>query len=369
MKVQRIRLPESSQMSWLLLGDDWMPVEPVSRYIRYLENLQRSPNTIRSYLGHLKLYWEFLSDSHRDWQSVQLDDLAEFIHWLRYPLPKIMPLQPQTAVRTESTVNQALSVVYQFYEFYRRLGVAVALGTDRKALGSGAYKPFLFGIAAQPRMRAKLIKLKEPRHLPCCLTAQQVRQLTEACQRLRDQFLICLLYETGMRIGEALGLRHSDLISEGRNEIHVIPRTDNGNGARGKSKQERIIHVSQDLLRLYSCYLIEEYPETDCDYVFVNIWEGKVGHPLSMSTVNSLFQRLSQKTAFKVHPHLLRHTHATELIRAGWNLAYVQKRLGHASIQTTLDTYVHLLDEDLRAAFTTFHQEAHPHDIPPPPTS
>lgn len=346
-----------------------MPVEPVSRYIRYLENLQRSPNTIRSYLGHLKLYWEFLSGSHRDWQSVRLDDLAEFIHWLRHPLPRITPLQPQTAVRTESTVNQALSVVYQFYEFHRHLGIAVALSTDRKAVGSGAYKPFLFGIAAQQRVRAKLIKLKQPRRLPNCLTTEQLRQIVDACHRLRDQFLICLLYETGMRIGEALGLRHSDLMSEGRNEIHVIPRADNGNGARGKRKQERIIHVSQDLMRLYSRYLIEEYPEADSDYVLVNIWEGKVGYPLSVNTVNSLCQRLSQKTTLKVHPHLLRHTHATELIRAGWNLAYVQKRLGHASIQTTIDTYVHLLDEDLRAAFTKFHQEAHPHDIPPPPTS
>lgn len=56
---------------------------------------------------------------------------------------------------------------------------------------------------------------------------------------------------------------------------------------------------------------------------------------------------MSEKTEIKVNPHLLRHTHATELIRSGWNMTYVQKRLGHADIQTTINTYVHLTDSDL----------------------
>ncbi len=83
---------------------------------------------------------------------------------------------------------------------------------------------------------------------------------------------------------------------------------------------------------------------------------GKVGTPLSYKTVDSLFRRLSKKISIKVNPHLLRHTHATELIRAGWDMSYVQKRLGHADIQTTVNTYVHLTDEDLNSAYQKYLQ-------------
>ncbi|MHC5830096.1 MAG: tyrosine-type recombinase/integrase, partial [Nostoc sp.] len=55
-------------------------------------------------------------------------------------------------------------------------------------------------------------------------------------------------------------------------------------------------------------------------------------------------------------PHLLRHTHATELIKSGWEMTYVQKRLGHTDIQTTVNTYVHLLDEDLKSAYKEYLQ-------------
>jgi len=75
--------------------------------------------------------------------------------------------------------------------------------------------------------------------------------------------------------------------------------------------------------------------------------KGEIGTPLKYKTVDSLFRRLSKKMNTKVTPHLLRHTHATELIRAGWDMAYVQKRLGHKDIQTTINTYIHLTDKDL----------------------
>ena len=69
-----------------------------------------------------------------------------------------------------------------------------------------------------------------------------------------------------------------------------------------------------------------------------------------------MFERLSKRTGIEVTPHLLRHTHATELIRAGWDMAYVQKRLGHTDIQTTINTYVHLLSADLHKAYKEYLQ-------------
>jgi len=107
-------------------------------------------------------------------------------------------------------------------------------------------------------------------------------------------------------------------------------------------------------MKLYSNYLIEEYPE-DSDYVFVNCWDGEIGQPLEYGATNGLFKRLAKKTGIKASPHLMRHSHATELIRAGWDMAHVQKRLGHANIQTTINTYVHLTDDTTRISkvFTT----------------
>ncbi|MUG91616.1 tyrosine-type recombinase/integrase [Scytonema sp. UIC 10036] len=52
--------------------------------------------------------------------------------------------------------------------------------------------------------------------------------------------------------------------------------------------------------------------------------------------------------------YVLHNTFATELIKSGWDMSYVQKRLGHASIQTTVNTYVHLLDEDLREEYEKY---------------
>jgi integrase len=145
------------------------------------------------------------------------------------------------------------------------------------------------------------------------------------------------------------------------NAVKVIPRTDNMNYVRAKGGMERIVHVSKELMQWYSAYLIDEYPEDlDCDFVFVVIkapGRGEIGNPISYKTVNSLFRRLSKKTGIQLTPHLLRHTHATELIRAGWDLAHVQNRLGHADIQTTINTYIHLSDEEMMEEYKKYISE------------
>lgn len=359
MKVQRVRLPEDGKVTWMVLGDDLLPVEPIQKYLSYLENLEKSPNTILSYAHHLKLFWEFLSDSSLDWKDVPLEKRAEFIQWLRSPDPKVISLQPQEAKRTERTVNTIMSAVYSFYEFHERIGEAEIVNAYKYQYQSKRkYKSLLHHINKSKPVQKKLLKLKELKTFPGTLSTEQVKQLIEACNRIRDKFLICLLYETGLRIGEALGLRHEDIQSMGKSEIHVVRRENNFNHARSKSATGRVIHVDKELMSLYSDYLIEEYPDDiDCDYVFVNIWEGQRGYPMTYAAVDSLFRRLRKKTEVNVNPHLLRHTHATELIRAGWNMAYVQKRLGHSSVQTTINTYVHLTDDDIRQEYEKYLQK------------
>lgn len=356
MRVQRVRLPTDGKVTWMVLGDDLLPVEPIQKYLSYIENLQKSPNTIQSYAYHLKLFWEFLRDSRLDWKDLPLEKRAEFIHWLRSPDPRVVYLQQQQARRTERTINTIMAAVYSFYEFQEQIGATETVDTYHYQYQSKRkYKSLLHHINKSKPVKQKLLKLKEPKAFPGTLSREQVKQLIEACNRIRDKFLICLLYETGVRIGEALGLRHEDIQSMGKSEIHVVPRNDNFNHARSKSGTQRVIHTLQELMSLYSEYLIEEYPDDiDCDYVFVNIWEGQRGSPMTYAAVDSLFRRLRKKTRINVNPHLLRHTHATELIRAGWNMAHVQRRLGHADVQTTINTYVHLTGDDMRDEYAKY---------------
>ena len=110
-------------------------------------------------------------------------------------------------------------------------------------------------------------------------------------------------------------------------------------------------------MELYADYLAHEYQEATHDYVFVNWWGGRIGAPMTYPTVIDLFRKLSARTGLHATPHMFRHTHATDLLRAGWDRAYVQRRLGHAQIQTTVNTYAHLSSGDLGSMFARYQKE------------
>src|SRR5664280_1139305 len=151
----------------------------------------------------------------------------------------------------------------------------------------------------------------------------------------------------GMRIGEALGLRHEDLnIAEPR--VSIVAR-DNDNRARAKGGRSRFIPASGELIRLYADYLNGEYGPLDSDYVFVNLWGRPHGRPLTYPAVYDLVGRLRRRTGIGFGPHWFRHTYATWLLRRGAGMESVKELLGHASITTTVDTYGHLTIEDARA--------------------
>ncbi len=64
MKLQKAKLLDG-RVAWMVLNDDYLPIEPIQKYLRYLDNLSRSPNTIVSYARDLKLYWEFLGATRK----------------------------------------------------------------------------------------------------------------------------------------------------------------------------------------------------------------------------------------------------------------------------------------------------------------
>ena len=85
MLVQRVVMPVSSLESWTVLGDGGGPVEPIERYLAYLTDIERSPNTVKAYAHDLKDWFDFLDVRGLDWREVRLEDLGEFVAWLRVP--------------------------------------------------------------------------------------------------------------------------------------------------------------------------------------------------------------------------------------------------------------------------------------------
>ncbi|WP_078369902.1 tyrosine-type recombinase/integrase, partial [Staphylococcus aureus] len=127
-----------------------------------------------------------------------------------------------------------------------------------------------------------------------------------------------LMYEGGLRIGEVLSLRLEDIVTWD-NQIHLTPRDVNVNEAYIKLRKERTIHVSKELMSLYTDYLIYEYSEElEHDYVFISLKEGYFGKPLKYQSVLDLVRRIVKRTGIEFTSHMLRHTHATQLIREGW---------------------------------------------------
>jgi len=89
----------------------------------------------------------------------------------------------------------------------------------------------------------------------------------------------------------------------------VAPSWRNDNRARAKAGRSRTIPASAELMRLYADYLNAQYGGLDSDYVFVNLWGGPHGHPLSYPAVYDLVRRLRGRTGIGFGPHQFRHTY------------------------------------------------------------
>lgn len=353
MRVQKVLTPELASESWTLLGGDLRPVDPVESFLAYLTAIERSPNTVKAYAHDLKDWWTYLDGRGLGWKSVDLEAVAAFVAWLRLP-----PVARSGAVAalptvehhcTASSVNRKLAAVSAFYEFHARSGIEVAdlLVTMRPAgrhrSSATSYKPFLQHLASGRPERTRTIKLKSGRRHPRVLTTVQVQKILDGCGHLRDRLLFALLLDTGVRIGEALGLRHDD-IAIAEKQVTVVPRQ-NDNRARAKAGR---IPASAELMRLYSDYLHREYGALDSDYVFVNLFAEPHGRPWAYPAVYDLVRRLRKTTGLVFEPHQYRHTYATWLLRRGAGMDNVKELVGHASISTTIDTYGHLTVEDAR---------------------
>jgi site-specific recombinase XerD len=347
-------MPASRVPSWTVLGDDGSPVEPIERYLAYLTAIERSPNTVRSYAFDLKDYFTFLACRGLDWQRVRLEDVGEFVAWLRLPPAGrrgAAAVLPSVAAQVSgSTINRKLAAVSAFYQHQARHGaevgeLLVAWGPPGRR---GGWKPFLHHVSKGEPQRRRAVVVRSGKKVPRVLTVAETQAILDACEHLRDRFLFAVLHEGGLRVGEALGLRHKDIAAAER-QLLVCPRV-NDNGARSKSGQSRVVPVGSGLVWLWADYLATEYQDVDSDYLFVNLFAEPRGRAMSYPAVYDLVRRLRKRTGIDFDPHWFRHSMATRLLRDGAPVEVVSALLGHASVATTLAVYGHLSAEDARKA-------------------
>jgi integrase/recombinase XerD len=352
-RVQRVVMPNGAE-SWTVLGPDGDAVPPVEAFLAHLQALNRSPMTVRTYAVSLKLWLEFLARVEVGVDAARVEHVSRFVAWLRAPAENVIVLEGGQGRCSPVTVNRHLAALFCFYDYRARNGVVLAQSlVDWRRSNRGGYRPFLHHVTAGRPTPTRPLRLRQARRLPRTLTGEQIIALVEACEHLRDRFLLVLLAETGMRVGQALGLRHADFVSH-RRELRIVPRQDNVNGARAKTLDTATIPISAGLVRLYSAYMFAEYGERDCDYIFVNLFAAPIGKPLRYQAVHKLVARLQARTGIEFTLHMLRHSRATDLLRAGVNVEVVARLLTHRSSTTTSQTYIHLNVEDVRAELTRY---------------
>jgi integrase/recombinase XerD len=129
MHVQQVAVPASPAGSWTVLGDDGVPVEPVERFLAYLTDIERSPNTVKAYAHDLKDYWGFLAHRGLDWREVRLEDIGEYVAWLRLPpagRDGVVAVLPSAGSHVGAvTINRKLAALAAFYQHQVRQGVDV----------------------------------------------------------------------------------------------------------------------------------------------------------------------------------------------------------------------------------------------------
>lgn len=351
---------QAQEIRYVVIDHTGAMVEPIVRYLKYLDRIGIARNTLRSYATSLRLYWEFLAQEQLNWQQITLDDLSRFVLWLKLPSGslRVLPAHPVEQARSNRTINHTLTVVRGFYDYQWRMEeVSTNLkDTTTTSLPARArqYKGFLHHITKGSPLAKNILRQKEEqRQRPSTITKGQVQELLNTCTNERDRLLVHLLYETAMRIGESLALFVED-IDVAENRIHICDRGDLENGAEIKTIHAlRSLDVSSDLINEIVSYVGRAHTaEVETNHLFIKLHGPRSGQALTYGDVDSLFRRLRQKTGIEhVTPHVLRHTMLTMLADLGWQPELLQERAGHASFQQTYQTYIHPSKEALRTAW------------------
>ncbi len=295
----------------------------------YLDHLAvergMSVNTLDSYARDLRRYGAYLA-------SVGVDGLAAvreahvtgFLVALRDGAGGHQPLAPSSAARA----------------------VVVARGLHRFACREGLVPADVAADVHPP---------SPPKRLPKALGVHEVLQLLEVFPTegeprcLRDRALLELLYSTGARISEAVGLDRDDVDGAARTVL-----------LRGKGGKQRLVPVGRPALAALDAYLVRGRPALalrghGIPAVFLNARGARLSRQSAWAVLRDAAARTGIAAA--VSPHTLRHSFATHLLEGGADVRVVQELLGHASVTTT-QVYTLVTVDNLREVYATAHPRA-----------
>ncbi|MGY1753246.1 site-specific tyrosine recombinase XerD [Blastococcus sp. SYSU D01042] len=288
-------------------------------------------NTIASYRRDLRRYTEYLDAAGvRGLREISESDVAGFLAALRRGDDDHPPLSATSAARA----------------------VVAVRGLHRFCLLDGLVPD---DVAAEVRPPTPA------RRLPKAVPVEQVVALIEAAgsvegpRGLRDRALLELLYGTGARISEAVGLAVDDL-DRGQATVRLA----------GKGGKERIVPVGSYALRAVEDYLVRARPElagksrggVRGGALFLNVRGGPLSRQSAWQILRTAAERAgSSELASSVSPHTLRHSFATHLLDGGADVRVVQELLGHASVTTT-QVYTLVTVDRLREIYATSHPRA-----------
>ena len=300
-------------------------IEKYLDYLRYQRNA--SVHTLRNYASDLKQFTEYL--------TVQ-------------PSGDRRP-EPELGQIDNITIREYLGSLYQRHN--KKASVARKLATLRSFMNylsrEGAIHVNPAKLVATPRLEKRL---------PEYLMSETIVKLIEApdgstALGRRDRAILELLYATGARVGELVGLDMGD-IHLGEGLVRVL----------GKGRKERMIPFGQKALEALENYLgaREEILKAggagqEADALFLNSRGGRLTSRSVGNIVNRYVNQLAEQ--LKVHPHTLRHTFATHMLDAGADLRSIQELLGHESLSTT-QKYTHVSTEQLLRVYHASHPRA-----------
>jgi len=287
-------------------------------YLRYERNA--SPETIKNYGGDIELFRKFLSPPGEKPPSLADVDhriIREFVSWL------------YDRKLQKATVARKLAALRTFFKFCVREGVT-------------------------KQNPARLVSTpKLPKRVPRVLTAEELNTFLDQDAMLiprRDRAILELLYASGLRVSELVGLTLGNLDRRGQ-MLRVL----------GKGRKERVIPYgtkAQEALEAYwdvrAELLKRPHAKAAPESVFLNHRGGRLTQK-SVRLIVKKYSRLANVN-WNLHPHSLRHAFATHLLADGADLRAIQELLGHVSLSTT-QRYTQASIEQLMAVY----DKAHPH--------